>query len=57
MTQDQLRIMINTHTSLMRRAKRMLDERYYELEEKGEERRWIEDYLKHKNAVEWLQPQ
>ncbi len=49
--------MITIHTSLMNRAKRMLDERYYELEDKGEERRWIDDFLKHEKAVEWLQSQ
>ncbi|WP_461055747.1 hypothetical protein [Spirosoma arcticum] len=49
--------MITIHTSLTNRAKRMLDERYYELEEKGEERRWIDDFLKHKKAIEWLQTQ
>ena len=49
--------MITIHTSLMNRAKRMLDERYYELEDKGEERRWIDNFLKHKKAVEWLQAQ
>ena len=35
----------------------MLDQRYYELEERNEETYWVDLYVKHKDIVEWLEAQ
>ena len=39
----------------MERAKRVLDNYYYELEEKNEETRWLNEYIKHKGIIEKLE--
>lgn len=57
MTKKQINDLLKTHRAQRDYAKRMLDEHYYELEERDEETRWINDYLKHKQAVEWLEAQ
>ncbi len=54
MDQDQLKKLIATHESQMEWAKHMLDNHYHELEERVEETRWLNDYIKHKKIVEEL---
>lgn len=54
MNKDQIQKMIALHESLLRRVKDTLDERYYELEEKGVEGLWLNEYTKQKEILEWL---
>lgn len=57
MTQKQIERLLTTHRAQRDRAKRMLDQRYSELEERNEETYWIDLYVKHKDIVEWLEAQ
>jgi hypothetical protein len=56
-TQKQIERLLTTHRAQRDRAKRMLDQRYYELEERNEETNWVDLYVKHKDIVEWLEAQ
>jgi hypothetical protein len=55
MTKQELQEMIATHRAQMERAKRILDEYYYELEARGEETRWLNDYIRHRKFVAELE--
>ncbi|WP_138992739.1 hypothetical protein [Larkinella sp. C7] len=57
MKRKDLEKMITLHESYYRRAKAMLDERYFELEERGEEMKWIKEYAKQKTIIAWLREQ
>lgn len=57
MTRKQIETLLTIHRAQRDRAKRLLDEHYYELEERNEETYWLNLYIKHKRAVEWLESQ
>ncbi len=55
MTRKQIDTLLAVHRAQRDWAKRMLDERYYELEERDEETEWLNRYLTHKRIVEQLE--
>lgn len=55
MTRPQLDELIRIHTAQRDFAKQILDERYFELEKRGEEQRWLNRYIYHKKIVEALE--
>ena len=55
MNQKQIDYLLRVHRGQRDRAKRMLDERYQELEKRDEETEWIRVYVKHKGIVEGLE--
>ncbi|GAB3255972.1 hypothetical protein GCM10027347_17490 [Larkinella harenae] len=57
MNKKTLQDLINTHRAQMEYCKRVLDNHYYDLEERDEETKWINRYLKHKQILEWLESQ
>lgn len=57
MKRDQLQKTISYHESALRRVKQILDERYEELEEKGEEMKWLREYQKQQTILNWLYAQ
>lgn len=57
MTKRAIQEALETHRAQLGYAKHMLDSNYYLFEEIGEESKWLNIYIKHKNAVEWLEKQ
>ena len=55
MTKTQINYLLRIHRGQRDRAKRMLDQRYEELEDRDEETEWIRTYVKHKGIVEKLE--
>jgi hypothetical protein len=55
MTKTQIKALLATHRAQRDRAKRMLHERYNELEDRDEETEWLNLYIRHKKIVEWLE--
>ena len=55
MTRKQIDYLLRIHRGQRDRAKRMLDERYQELENLDEETGWVTTYVKHKKIVEALE--
>lgn len=55
MNRRVLEELLETHRSQRDYAKKMLDDHYYELEERNQETKWINRYVKHKLFVEALE--
>lgn len=55
MTRQLLEYLLATHRSQRDFAKEMLDNHYYELEERDEETVWISHFIKHRDIVTQLE--
>ncbi|ARK08897.1 hypothetical protein A6C57_00440 [Fibrella sp. ES10-3-2-2] len=55
MTRKNLDLLLTTHRAQRDRAKAMLDQYYYQLEEQNQEEKWLNLYIQHKQIVELLE--
>lgn len=54
MKKEDLKKMIAHHEAALQRTKRLLDEYYYDLEARGEEMKWLNEFEKQSTILRWL---